>query len=71
MQIRVNGKMREVAEGITISDLLAHLNVHPLRVAVQLNTEIIKRERYGEVVLKEGDVVEVLTLMAGGYCRSN
>jgi len=66
VQIRVNGKMREVAEGMTLSELLTHLKVHPLRVAVQLNTEIVKRERYGEVVLKEGDVVEVLTFMAGG-----
>ena len=66
MQIRVNGKIREVAEGITLSELLTHLNVHPLRVAMQLNTEIVKRARYGEVVLKEGDVVEILTFMAGG-----
>ncbi len=66
MQIRLNGKMREVAEGMTLSDLLTHLHIHPLRVAVQLNTEVIKRERYGEVVLKEADVVEVLTVMAGG-----
>lgn len=66
VQIRLNGKMREVAEGMTLSDLLTHLHIHPLRVAVQLNTEVIKRERYGEVVLKEADVVEVLTVMAGG-----
>lgn len=66
MQIRLNGKVREVAEGITIRRLLDELGLHPMRVAVQRNLDIIKRERYGEVVLQPGDTLEVLTFMAGG-----
>jgi thiamine biosynthesis protein ThiS len=66
MEIRLNGKPREVAEGITIRGLLDGLGLHPLRVAVQVNQDIIKRERYGEVALEPGDMVEVLTIMAGG-----
>jgi thiamine biosynthesis protein ThiS len=66
MEIRLNGKAREVADGITIRRLLDELGLHPLRVAVQLNDEIIKRDRYEEVILKSGDMVEVLTVMAGG-----
>jgi thiamine biosynthesis protein ThiS len=66
MQIRLNGKVREVAEGITIRRLLDDLGLHPLRVAVQRNEDIIKRDRYDEVVLQPGDTVEVLTIMAGG-----
>ena len=66
MEIRLNGKLREVEQDITIHQLLDSLKLHPLRVAVQVNEDIIKRERYGEVVLKSGDTVEVLTIMAGG-----
>ncbi len=66
MEIRLNGKTREVADGITVRRLLHELGLHPLRVAVQLNDEIIKRDRYEEVILKSGDMVEVLTIMAGG-----
>ncbi|OGB88307.1 MAG: thiamine biosynthesis protein ThiS [candidate division NC10 bacterium RIFCSPLOWO2_02_FULL_66_22] len=66
MQIRLNGKVREVAEGITVRRLLDELGLHPMRVAVQRNLDIIKRERYEEVVLQPGDTVEVLTFMAGG-----
>jgi thiamine biosynthesis protein ThiS len=66
MEIRLNGKAREVADGITVRRLLDELGLHPLRVAVQLNDEIIKRDRYAEVSLKSGDMVEVLTIMAGG-----
>jgi thiamine biosynthesis protein ThiS len=66
MEIRLNGKARVVADGITISRLLDELQLQPLRVAVQVNMDIIKRERYGEVALQPGDTVEVLTFMSGG-----
>ena len=66
MEIRLNGKAREVAEGITIRRLLEELGLHPMRVAVQRNLDIIKRERYEEVVLEPDDTIEVLTFMAGG-----
>ncbi len=66
MEIRLNGKMREVTEGLTVRQLLDTYQLHPMRVAVQVNEEIIKRDRFEEVVLKPGDAVEVLTMMAGG-----
>ena len=66
MQIRLNGKVREVAEGITVRRLLDELGLHPMRVAVQRNLDIIKRDRYEEVVLQPGDTIEILTVMAGG-----
>jgi thiazole synthase len=66
MEIRLNGKIREVTEGITVRRLLDELGLHPLRVAVQRNLDIIKRDRYDEVVLQPGDAIEILTFMAGG-----
>jgi len=66
MTIHLNGKAREVAEGVTVSRLLEELKLQSLRVAVQVNQDIIKRERYGEVALQPGDTVEILTFMSGG-----
>ncbi len=70
MEIRLNGKRREVEEGITLRQLLDGLKLHPMRVAVQVNEDIIKRDRYEEVMLKPGDAVEILTIMAGGSGRA-
>jgi thiamine biosynthesis protein ThiS len=70
VEIRLNGKLREVEQDTTIHQLLDTLKLHPLRVAVQVNEDIIKRDRYGEVNLKSGDTVEVLTIMAGGCCST-
>ena len=66
MEIQLNGKPREVADQTTVSRLLEDLQLQPLRVAVQVNTDIIKRDRYGEVALRPGDTVEILTFMSGG-----
>lgn len=66
MELIVNGKRLEVTEGATLTVLLNELNINPLRVAVQLNLEIVKRERYENTVLKPGDRLEIITFMAGG-----
>ena len=69
MQIRLNGKERDVRDGITVADLLAELNIHPERVAVLVNQEIVKKPSYASAILRDGDAVEVLTAMAGGMGR--
>lgn len=53
-------------QGATIAALLEDLRIDPLRVAVQLNLEIITRERYGQTALHPGDKLEIITFMAGG-----
>ena len=66
MEIQLNGKPREVADQMTVGRLLEDLKLQPLRVAVQVNMDIIQRDRYGEAVLRPGDTVEILTFMSGG-----
>jgi thiamine biosynthesis protein ThiS len=66
MLIQLNGKPREVAAGITVRQLLEELRIPPQRVAVQVNLDIVKRERYEKAVLGPGDAIEILTFMAGG-----
>lgn len=66
MDLIVNGKRLEVTDGASLAVLLNELNINPLRVAVQLNLEIVKRERYDKTVLKAGDRLEIITFMAGG-----
>lgn len=62
----MNGKARDVRERITVAELLEELNVHPERVAVLVNQEIVKKPSYASATLRDGDAVEVLTVMAGG-----
>ncbi|MGB4781217.1 sulfur carrier protein ThiS [Candidatus Methylomirabilis sp.] len=66
MELTVNGKKLEAANGATIAALLEELQINPLRVAVQLNQQITKRELYESTALQAGDTLEIITFMAGG-----
>ncbi len=66
MMISLNGEKREVSEGITVIGLLQSLAIQHQRVAVELNELIVKKDRYAETTIKEGDAVEVVAFMGGG-----
>ena len=66
MNIHVNGKEREVADGSTIAKLLGDLGVTQPHVAVEVNLEVVPRAQHRETILADGDRVEVVTLVGGG-----
>jgi thiamine biosynthesis protein ThiS len=66
MQCTINGKLREVDSGITLLRFLEERGVNPMLVAVEHNGEIIKRERFGEVPLTDGDRLEIIHMVGGG-----
>ena len=66
MEVHVNGKLQEVSEGATLSDLLIELELDSVRVALELNRKLIVRKDHGETRLSDGDRVEIVTLVGGG-----
>ena len=66
MRIEFNGESREAVDGTTVAQLLEQLKISPRHVAVELNLEVVPRERHAETVLRDGDRLEVVTLVGGG-----
>ena len=66
MTIRLNGEPFEIAGPVTISALLAELNIDPRIVAVEHNVSVIKRQQYDQTVVREGDEVEIVRFVGGG-----
>lgn len=66
MRIRLNGELRDVAEGLTVAALLTELGLAGRRVAVERNGEIAPRSRHAELVLQAGDCVEIVQAIGGG-----
>jgi len=64
--ITLNGERRELDAPVTITALLEHLGIDSRRVAVEHNMVILKRAAFDEVVVREGDVVEVVNFVGGG-----
>ncbi|WP_353684033.1 sulfur carrier protein ThiS [Thermodesulfovibrio sp. 3907-1M] len=65
MKVRVNGSDMEV-KATTIAELLQELEINPQRVVVEVNLEIIKRDRFSEHKIKEGDSIEIVNFVGGG-----
>jgi len=66
MMVQVNGKDREVPRGITVLGLLESLELNPSLVVVEHNREILDRGHYGETLVEEGDVLELVHFVGGG-----
>jgi sulfur carrier protein len=66
MRIQLNGEPYELANGQTIADLLAGLELTGRRVAVELNQDIVPRSLHSDTALREGDRVEVVHAIGGG-----
>jgi thiazole synthase len=66
IRIQVNGKERRAVRGATVTSLLADLDLQPAVVVVERNLEILDRSRYDEVVLEDGDRLELVHFVGGG-----
>jgi len=66
IRVQINGDTREIPAGRTVTDLLAHLGLHPRLVVVEYNREILDRERYSETQVREGDSLELVHFVGGG-----
>lgn len=66
MQVKLNGELRDLPEGITVAGLLAHLGVKAPRVAVEVNEIVVTKERYDTHGLASGDAVEIVAFVGGG-----
>jgi sulfur carrier protein len=66
MRVTINGKPEEVSGG-TMLDILKAKDVEPRMVAVELNSTMLEREALSHTVVKEGDSIEFLFFMGGGF----
>jgi thiamine biosynthesis protein ThiS len=66
LTIRLNGEPFELPGPVSISALLAELNIDPRIVAVEHNIAVIKRQQYESTMIGEGDEVEIVRFVGGG-----
>ena len=66
MRITLNGRPETLDSAMTLGRLLTQLKLEPIRVAVEINEDLIPRKIFAKTVLREGDRIEVVTLVGGG-----
>lgn len=61
----LNGQKQQVADDLSIRGLLDSLSISG-PVAVELNRKVCPKARHTETVIKNGDVIEIVTIVGGG-----
>jgi thiamine biosynthesis protein ThiS len=71
MKVHINGEERAIADPappaqFTLAALVESLNMKPDRVAVELNRNIVPRDRWPQTLLQDGDRLEIVHFVGGG-----
>jgi sulfur carrier protein len=66
IQLTVNGKPQQLESAISLLAYLERRGINPQIIAVERNGEIVKRARYGETPLADGDRLEIVRMVGGG-----
>ena len=66
MRITLNGEPHELAGPLTVTALLAQLQIDARRVAVEHNRIVLKRAAFETTVVGDGDEVEIVNFVGGG-----
>ena len=66
MRIQVNGRPQEVEENLSLSQLIASLNLKLDQIAIELNQKVIRRGDWQNTELRDGDKIEIVHFVGGG-----
>ena len=64
--VTLNGKPRQVADGVSLLDLLKELDVAPSRVVIEHNRQIRRKDDFAKAVVHAGDELELVYFVGGG-----
>jgi thiamine biosynthesis protein ThiS len=64
--LTVNGEKRELEGPVRLTAFLETLDFNPRHVAVAHNGAVLQREKWSEVTLQDGDILEIVRMVGGG-----
>ena len=66
IKIKVNGKIKSINENNNLLNLINSLKIPIKKVAIELNEEIVDKEKLNKKVLKNNDKIEIVHFIGGG-----
>ena len=65
-KIQLNGDPYEINTGTNLDKLLNKLKIQKNKVAIEVNGEIVEKNKYPNLILNKGDKVEIVQFIGGG-----
>ena len=66
IKIKINGKISTINENLSLSTFLKELKIPLKKVAIELNLEIIDKNKINKIKLKQNDKIEIVHFIGGG-----
>jgi len=66
MRVEINGKVKEVPDGISLQSLLEHLSLSQQRVAIELDRTVIRKGDWSSTKINDGAHIEIVHFVGGG-----
>tara|TARA_B100000282_G_scaffold291555_1_gene263975 strand:- start:782 stop:994 length:213 start_codon:yes stop_codon:yes gene_type:complete len=66
IKIKLNGKVKKVAENTNIQNVIRDFKIPLKKVAIELNNEILDKKKLNRIFLKNNDVIEIVHFIGGG-----
>ena len=65
-KIQLNGDPYEINDGTNLNKLLNKLKIQKNKVAIEVNGEIVEKNKYPNLILNKDDKVEIVHFIGGG-----
>ena len=65
-KIQLNGDPYEINNGTNLNQLLNKLKIQKNKVAIEVNGEIVEKNKYLKLILNKNDKVEIVHFIGGG-----
>ena len=65
-KIQLNGISYEINDGTNLNELLNKLKIVKNKVAIEVNGEIVEKNKYSNLILNKDDKVEIVHFIGGG-----
>lgn len=62
----INGEEKDLKEGITVIEMLETLGLNKDKVVVEINLDIISKDKYSQMALNKKDKIEIVGFIGGG-----
>ncbi len=66
MQVTINDQVETFDGQLSVADLLARRQIEPVRVAVEINEDVVPRKTFAKTMISDGDQIEIVTFVGGG-----
>ena len=65
-KIQLNGQSYDISGEMNLNQLLKNLKIQKNKVAIEVNGEIVEKNKFSSLILNRDDKVEIVHFIGGG-----